>query len=105
MILAETGFMILAGKDISKGNWSFKRMMVNAGQLVLFLASVLLPGIDLSFRFTGLLILLGIRIAFAVIFYLINRKKVQKKAMAGKILSGTTFPLSPTGSAKPVSCE
>lgn len=87
MILTETGFMILAGKDISKGNLSFKRMMVNAGQLVLFLASVLLPGIDLSFRFAGLLILLGIRIIFAVIFYLINRKKVQKKKSAGKIFS------------------
>ena len=83
LVLLELGFMILAlAKSSSKKEWTAKRLIVNAAELITFFALVLLPGIDMSFRFTGLIVMLILRIVVSGIFFLANRKssKTKKKA-------------------------
>ena len=87
LILSEAGFLIYAWKGTPKSSWTKKRLVADIGQLVLFFITVLLPGIDLSFRFTGLLIILAARIMIAGISALINRKKDALKKTSGKIAS------------------
>ena len=59
-------------------SWQTGRLICNAGQLLLFLIMLIAPGIDMSFRFTGLFILLLIRIVIAFIGMMILRKKEDK---------------------------
>lgn len=83
LVLLELGFMIfgLANKA-SKKEWTLKRLIANAAELIVFFAMVLLPGIDMSFRFTGLIVILVLRIAVSGILFLANHKssKTKKKA-------------------------
>ena len=60
-------------------------------EIGVFLLMLLLPGIDLGFRFKGLAVMLAVRLAFSGIFTLINRKneKTKKKTaiVTGAVLS------------------
>ncbi len=88
MAVSEIGFLIFDQiKKSSKKTWSFRRLIVNLGQAVLFALMLILPGIDTSFRFTGLIILLVIRIVFAGVSVLINKNKTVAKKLPGKIAS------------------
>ena len=85
---AEIGFLIFDQiKKSDKKTWSLRRLIVYLGQAVLYAIALLLPGIDTSFRFTGLIILLVIRILFAGLSVLINKKKTAAKKLSGKIAS------------------
>ena len=92
LCILEIGFMIFElTKSSEKKEWTTKRLIVNGCELVVFLAMVLLPGIDTSFRFKGLIAMLIIRIVVAGIFWLVNRNnaKVKKKVpvVLGALLS------------------
>ena len=85
---AEIGFLIFESiRSSSKKTWSVRRLIVDLAQAVLFALMLLLPGIDTSFRFTGLIILLLIRLVFAGISVLINKNKTMAKKLSGKIAS------------------
>lgn len=66
-------------RKADKKGWQTGRLICNAGQLAVFLIMLFTPGIDMSFRFTGLFILLIIRIIVAGVDYLVIRKKEDKK--------------------------
>ena len=84
--LSEIGFLIYGiMKSASKRNWAIRRLTADAIQAVLFAVMLVLPGVDTSFRFKGLIFLLVIRIAVAGLLALINRKKVEMKKLGGKI--------------------
>ena len=92
LILIEAGFMILSlAKTSSKKSWTTKRLIVNAGEFAVFLMMILLPGIDTSFRFKGLILTLLVRIVVAAVFMAANRKsnKTKKKVpvVLGALLS------------------
>lgn len=84
--LSEIGFLIYGiMKSASKRNWAIRRLIADAIQAVLFAVMLVLPGVDTSFRFKGLIFLLVIRIAVTGLLALINRKKVEMKKLGGKI--------------------
>ena len=83
--LSEIGFLIYGiMKSARKRNWAIRRLTADAIQAVLFAVMLVLPGVDTSFRFKGLIFLLVIRIAVAGLLALINRKKVEMKKLGGK---------------------
>ena len=87
LILIEIGFMIFSlAQKASKKEWTMKRLLVNAAELLVFFAMVLLPGIDFSFRFTGLIAMLLIRLASAGLFWLFNRKNTRLKKKVTVVL-------------------
>lgn len=87
LILIEIGFMIFSlAQKASKKEWTLKRLLVNAAELLVFFAMVLLPGIDFSFRFTGLIAMLLIRLASAGLFWLFNRKNTRLKKKVTVVL-------------------
>ena len=66
LIMTEAAFCyVTVSRGSDKGEYKLGRLIANGGELVLFLLTVLLPGIDLSFRFTMLISLLIIRTAAA----------------------------------------
>ena len=92
LMIIEAGFAYMAATmNNTTKEWTKKRLIVCALEMGVFLVMLLLPGIDMSFRFTGLLILLIIRILLAGIFALTNSKneKPKKKAaiITGAVLS------------------
>lgn len=88
MAASEIGFLIFDQiKKSSKKTWSLRRLIVDLGQAVLFALMLLLPGIDTSFRFMGLIILLVIRLVVAGLSVLINKNKTVAKKFSGKIAS------------------
>ena len=88
LVITEIGFAAFECTDPEmKKSWTVKRLAVNAGEIIIFLLMLLLPGIDLSFRFKGLVILLLARILVSVIFWLINRKNERRKKRAAIVLS------------------
>lgn len=94
LLITELGFMVFElTKRSGKKEWTTKRLIVNAGELVIFLAMVLLPGIDTGFRFKGLIAMLVIRIVVSGIFFLANRKNNKAKKKAPVIL-GTVLSMS-----------
>ena len=85
MAVLELGFMIFElAKRSSKKEWTTKRIILNAAEIIVFFAMVLLPGIDTSFRFTGLIFMLVLRLVVSGIFWLVNRRnsKPKKKVSA-----------------------
>lgn len=92
LCILEIGFMVfeLTKKSVKK-EWTTRRLIVNGCELVTFFAMALLPGIDTSFRFKGLIIMLVIRAVVAGIFWFVNRNnsKTKKKVpvVLGAILS------------------
>ena len=92
-IIVEIGFAVYGftlAKDpesSSKKKWTLKRLIVSGAELAVYLLMMLLPGIDFSFRFKGLAIMLVLRIVLAGIFALINRKNDKPKKKVFMILS------------------
>ncbi len=88
MIVTETAFLVAEFKGSSgKNEWDRKRLIIDLVELSLFGVMLLLPDIDLSFRFTGLIITLIVRLVFAVLRYLFGRKSQKQKYKSGKIVS------------------
>ena len=88
MIITETAFLIAEfSKTAGKAEWNKKRLLVDVIELAAFGIMLLLPGIDMSFRFTGLFAILVLRLIFALIRYLIGRKSSQQKTNRGRIAS------------------
>ena len=87
MILTELGFMIFElTRNSTKKTWTTKRIIVNAAELIIFFAMVLLPGIDTNFRFKGLIVMLILRLAASGIFWAVNRKNAKSKKKASIVL-------------------
>lgn len=85
-IVLEIGFIWIRNKE--KGIWQTYRFYLCGMELVLYLLCTLLPGIDLSFRYFGLFILLGIRVLIELIFYLLNKNKMEMKKRGPALLNG-----------------
>ncbi|MCR5848527.1 MAG: hypothetical protein K6G75_10475 [Lachnospiraceae bacterium] len=88
LTISEIGFTVFElTKKSSKKEWSLKRLIANAAELAVFFLALLLPGIDLSFRFKALLFILFARIAISGIVFLIKRKNEKDKSKAMIVLS------------------
>ena len=88
LIVTEIAFLITEFSRLSKKReWNKKRLLADLVELIAFGVMLLLPDIDLTFRFTGLLFILLLRLAFAGIRYLASRKSEKQKTKAGKIAS------------------
>ena len=74
LTLCEAGLLVTGWKDLTKKEWSSKRLVTSGIQSALFLLMLLLPGIDTSFRFKLLMFLLGARLAVALAGAVIRRK-------------------------------
>ena len=89
LIILELGFMVFElTRATAKKEWTTKRIILNAAELVVFFAMVLLPGIDTSFRFAGLIFMLVLRLVVSGIFWLANRKSSKTKKKAAIIFGG-----------------
>ncbi|MGN0678166.1 MAG: alpha/beta hydrolase family protein [Oscillospiraceae bacterium] len=87
LCILEVAFVFTAiFRKADKKGWQMGRLICNAGQLVLFLIMLIAPGIDMSFRFTGLFALLIVRILVSFIEYMIIRKKEGKKKHPAKMV-------------------
>lgn len=75
---AAFAFTAISRKADKKG-WQTGRLICNGGQLALFLIMLIAPGIDMSFRFTGLFVLLVLRIIIAFIGMMILKNKEDKR--------------------------
>lgn len=74
----EIGLVVLTfTKWSEKSKFLINRAAVTAAEFVLLLLMVVLPTTYMKWRFTGALIVLGIRLAFAGISFLVKRKKAQ----------------------------
>ena len=83
LVLLETGFMVFElTKSSIKKEWTTRRIILNAAEIVIFFLMALLPGIDTGFRFKGLIIMLVLRLIVSGIFWLINRKSAKTKKKA-----------------------
>ena len=75
----ETAFGVVAiRRKADKKGWQTGRLICNAGQLALFFVMLIAPGIDMNFRFTGLFVMLLLRIVIAFIGMMIIRNKEDK---------------------------
>ena len=88
LAVTEAAFLISQfSAATEKRNWNKKRLLVNCMELAAFGVMLMLPDIDLSFRFMGLLMILFIRLLFAGIGFLLHRKSSKIKTKPGKIMS------------------
>ena len=103
LIASEIGFLVFEARRPSPDHktWTIRRLIVNAGQIVLYLISLILPGIDTSFRFKGLIMLLIARAAIAGIFALARKKNKGTKKTALKVMSLVISALLISGSMVP----
>jgi len=85
----EVAFAVTAGsRRCDKRDWQVGRLICSGGQLLVFLIMLIAPGIDMSFRFMGLFVLLILRIIVAFFGVLLTRKKEgERKSIAMMILS------------------
>lgn len=74
-------------RKVNKKEWQLGRVLASAGELILFLAMILLPGIDLGLRFKMLFIVLILRIVLAGIGWLLFRKNEKPKKIAAIVFS------------------
>ena len=59
LVITEAAFVVSEfAKQAEKREWNQRRMIVNLLEFSAFLIMLLLPGIDLSFRFMGLFLIL-----------------------------------------------
>lgn len=75
-------------------DWQLGRLIVNGGELLVFLITLLLPGIDLGMRFQCLFYLLLIRILFSGIGCLLRRKKTEKAKKAVSMILGALLAMA-----------
>lgn len=86
--ITEAAFLVAAFRGTAeKRSWSKKRLLVNLMELAVFAAMLLLPGINLSFRFMGLAVLLVIRGIVGALGYLLRRRNTSPKSKPGMVLS------------------
>ncbi|MBP5623466.1 MAG: hypothetical protein J6X36_01200 [Lachnospiraceae bacterium] len=74
-------------RTVQKREWTGMRFVVNAIETALYLIMLLLPGIDFSFRFKGLFLMLMIRLAIGLLIAFLNRKNSGTKKKLPIILS------------------
>ena len=82
-MILEIGFAVFEfTKNTSKKDWTKKRLIVNAAELVIYLVMMFLPGIDFSFRFKALALILVLRAVVGAFFAAVNRnnENTRKKA-------------------------
>lgn len=95
LVVTEIVFFILQWRaDGDKRTWRKERTIVNVLQVFLFLFMLIFPGIDVSFRFQALLLLLIFRGVSSGITFLCGRKKEgAQKSKAGMAVSlvGSSF--------------
>ena len=103
LCIFEAAFAVTAiTRKADKKGWQTGRLICNAGQLGLFLVMLIAPGIDMSFRFMGLFVLLLLRIIIAFIGYMIIRKKgYESKHIAAMIISAVLSVVLISGSLIP----
>ncbi len=88
LIITEIGFAVFEStQNSSKEKWTNQRLLVNGIQISFYLLMLLCPGIDFSFRFKGLAILLGIRVVLALLFALLHRNNAKIKKKSTIVLS------------------
>ena len=88
LILTEAVFVIAEfTRKAEKREWNRKRMIVSGVELTAFLIMLLLPGIDLSFRFFGLFLLLLLRLIVSVPGYFSRKKAAANKTKSGIVAS------------------
>ena len=88
LILTEAVFGIMGlSRTIMKKEWTVKRLIVNVIEIALYFIMILLPGIDFSFRFKGLFLLLVIRVVSGIVIYFICRKSEADKKKLNIVLS------------------
>ncbi|MCM1128132.1 MAG: hypothetical protein NC429_16890 [Lachnospiraceae bacterium] len=71
--------------------WHRNRLFFRAAEFVLMLLVMLLPVTGQKWRFTGCLIILGIRLAISCIAYLIKRSGTPKEKTKAKAIFGTVM--------------
>ena len=87
LCIIEIGFAIFELTNTSsRREWTVKRTIACAGELVLFFAMALLQGIDTGFRFKGLMLMLILRLIAAGIFAGIRRRDTRSKRKAMAVL-------------------
>lgn len=85
-VIVEIGFAVFEmTQKASKKDWSLKRLSVSGAEAGIYLIATLLPGIDFSFRFKGLLGVLIIKIVFGLIRWLVFRKNEKGKGKAAMV--------------------
>ena len=67
------------------------RLIVDCGEMLIFLASLLTPEVKFGIRFTGLFILLAVRLLLALIAFLAGRRKEPKEKSAARLIVRTVF--------------
>ena len=88
LILTEVVFGIMGlSRTILKKEWTVKRLIVNVIEMALYFFMILFPGIDFSFRFKALFLLLVIRVVFGILIYFICRKSEANKRKLNIVLS------------------
>ena len=88
LVITEIAFLAAEFSRMSeKREWNKKRLMIDLIEIAVFGLMLLLPDIDLSFRFTGLAVILAVRAVFACIRHLAGRKSDKQKRRSGKIVS------------------
>ena len=103
LCIFEAAFAVTAiSRKADKKGWQTGRLICNGGQLALFLVMLIAPGIDMSFRFMGLFVLLIFRIIIAFIGFMMIRKKEEKvkhpamiilsALLSGVLISGSLIP-------------
>lgn len=99
----EAAFAVTAiRRKADKKGWQTGRLICNAGQLALFFVMLIAPGIDMSFRFMGLFVMLLLRIIIAFIGMMIIRNKEDKaKRPSMMILSAVLSVFLISGSLMP----
>ncbi|MCM1157007.1 MAG: hypothetical protein NC300_00810 [Bacteroidales bacterium] len=74
-----------------KSLWHRNRIFFSGAEFVLMLLVMLLPVTGQKWRFTGCLVILGIRLAISCIAYLIKRSSTQKEKTKAKAIAGTVM--------------
>ena len=88
LIVSEIGFIVFElTKNPLKKEFGKMRLFVNISQCLIFFLMLLLPGIDLSFRFKGLLFILIVRILVSALVFAIQRKNEKSKKKIMIVLS------------------
>ena len=89
LCIVEAGFAFTAiSRGTDKKGWQSGRLICNAGQMGVYFGMLLVPGIDMSFRFMGLFLLLLLRIIIALIGMMtLKNKEEQSKHPAKMVLS------------------
>ncbi|MCM1538063.1 MAG: hypothetical protein NC254_06665 [bacterium] len=83
----EIAFTVL-GFTKYRSLWRRNRLLFNGAEFVLVLLVMLLPVTGQKWRFTGCLIILGIRLAVSGIAYLIKRGNIKKEKTKAKAIVG-----------------